>query len=190
VRRPQGYRQATRHRRNLVAAAPGRGWELRTWPEDEALPGHLLMDLVRSGRCQMRVRGDEFTFSTWSASATRLLGLPAQRVRLHVLQVPAPGSRWEIFFGRMPEKRTPIVMPQLFRDRVALLPDAQVMAGGDIELVLADLEPFLSRVVAPAWSLVVSAGEVALLGLRQPDADQLGALVGLAGEIRDALPAR
>ena len=189
VRRPQGARRARLNRLELARGAAARGWEVAEEPTVE-FPAHLRMDQVRARRCLRLVTGDGFRLSTWRGSAARVLGMPAQQVQLQVLQVPAPDQGWEIYFGRMPERKTPILLPELFRDRVALLPEAQVMAGGDIERVLDELAPYLGRIVAPVWSLVATPGEVALLSARQPDTAQVADLVTLAGEIRDVLPAR
>ncbi len=131
--------------------------------------------------------GPDFTASTWRCAARSgsLFGLLT--TRLHMLQVPAPGVDLELFFGRMPERNTPIVMPEAFRDRVALLPQAKVMAGGDIEKVLAELEPLLGRISGPRLSLVCWHGEVTLLSMIEPDTVVLAERAELAHEIVAAL---
>lgn len=186
--RPQGARAAHRARADLVAGAAGLGWDI--CPTDGVtFPEHLVPKLVRPGACGLRVTGPDFEATAWRARRTSG-GIPGlSGVRLTLLTVPAPDADLEIFFGRMPDGRSAIVMPDAFRDRVALLPEARVMAGGDIEKVLAELEHLLGRIAGPHLNLVVWHGLVHLVSTIEPDTGALAERVALAHEIRDALAA-
>lgn len=186
--RSQGARAATRARNDLLRGAAGAGWELEESVRDDvAYPAHLAMHLVTPAQRLRTVTGDGFEASTWRCkrrSGGRARLVP---VTLQLLRHPAPVVDLELFFGRMPDGRNPIIMPDAFRDRVALLPEARVMAGGDIEKVLAELEPLLGRIAGPGLALVAWPGEINLISLDQPDTAALTEWVALASEIEAAL---
>ncbi len=188
--RPQGARRARRARLDLEAGAIRQGWSLDTEvvpAQRIGFPAHLRAQMLRPQRRERVVAAADWELTSWRCARAGASRFTAPALRLHVLRFPAPGVRREIYFGRMPEAHRPIVMPEVFRDRVALLPEAQVMAGGDIEPVLAELEPLLGRIAAPRLALVVWPGEVDLLALEEPDTAALQERLLLARDIVSAL---
>lgn len=191
-RRVQGGRAARRAKADLESGAAGAGWSVdavEVSVRDEEFPPHLRAHMLTPVARERRVVGEGFILDTWRCSRISAGRLGLSAARLHLFRVPAPVHELEIFFGRMPEAGRPIVMPELFRDRVALLPQAQVMAGGDLEKVLAELEPFLGDIAGPAWSLVVSEGEIALLSLEEADLACVNAQQQLVRGVEAALTA-
>lgn len=188
--RTQGAYAARKARADLRAGAAQAGWAVDASTHTVAetpFPEHLGAHLVKPAQRVRLVTGEDFTFSSWKCkriSGGRVRMVP---VTLHLLQHAAPEVDLELFFGRMPDGRNPIVMPEVFRDRVALLPEAKVMAGGDIEKVLAELEPLLAPIVGPGLALVAWHGEIALLGLDEPTVAELASWADLARQIRAAL---
>lgn len=172
----------------VVRLAAERGWGVRRGAAvPVGFPTDLRAGAIDVGACDMEVTGDGFRARSWTAYTSRRGSPLKYAIRVHVLQVEAPGVDADLLLRDVPVVWTPLLFPDRFHGRASDAAPQRMLAAGDVGTHQERLAPLLQRIIDDNTWVVASGGVVTVMAHWEPDADELERWLGLARDVAAAL---
>lgn len=172
----------------VVRLAADRGWTVRRGADaSDTYPADLRASAIDVGACDLDVAGDGFRARSWTAYTGRRGSRMKYAIRVHVLQVDAPGVDADLVVRDLPVVWTPMLFPDRFHGRAGDAAPQRVLAAGDVAATQERLAPLVQRIVESGVWVVTSAGVVTVMAHWEPDADELERWLALARDVASAL---